>query len=98
MTELMSTKKQLKMYLEPDTIAELDLLGQRFQKSKQDIVEDLINIYLPVWKAVQINVRIAVDRQVEQVLFNEQETIPVKTEGQITSDIVAVPQKRRKRG
>ena len=52
---LMSTEKdQFKMYLSSDLKDRLQELADRYGRySKQSLVEEVVTIYLPLWKAVQ---------------------------------------------
>jgi hypothetical protein len=49
----MSTKEQFKMYLDPEMIERLDRLAEKNgRRSSQQVAEEIIAIYLPVWTAV----------------------------------------------
>lgn len=52
MTLLMSTK-QFKMYLDEDLISRLDKFAEKNgRRSAQQVAEEILTIYLPVWIAV----------------------------------------------
>src|SRR5690348_4862483 len=72
---LMSTppgKEQVKMYLPSDLVADLERLADSHgRRSKQVIIEELIQFYLPVWKNVDANLKQAIARQLEHSAVDE---------------------------
>ena len=64
-------KEQVKMYLPSDLVADLERLAESHgRRSKQVIIEELIQFYLPVWKNVDANLKQAVARQLDQTGLN----------------------------
>lgn len=65
---LMSTKRQFKMYLDEDLVERLKQAATRFSRdSGQDIVEEIVSIYLPTWIAVNDSMRRAVEYQTKLI-------------------------------
>lgn len=57
-------KNQFKMYLDQDWIDRLTDAGAKYGRgSPQSVVEELINIYFPVWASVNTAMQKAVDQQ-----------------------------------
>jgi len=80
----MSTKGQFKMYLDEDMIERLKQAATRFSRdSGQDVVEEIISIYLPTWVAVNESMRRAIEFQNNKLakeserLANASKGIPV---------------------
>jgi hypothetical protein len=103
MTLLMGTKtgkEQFKMYLPEETVQELEALATKHGKrSGQEIVTELIEFYLPVWRAVDTHTKQAVKRHAGAVGNEELEAKTsnrrqVPYEGEITDG----KQQQKKRG
>ena len=62
---LMGTKPQFKMYLDEELVEKLRQAATRFSRgSGQEIAEEILTIYLPVWVAVNDSMRRAVEYQI----------------------------------
>lgn len=60
----MSSKKQFKLWLDPDIIDRLSSAGKKFGRSSpQEVVEELIGVYLPLWTTVNTATLRALDHQ-----------------------------------
>lgn len=61
---LMGTKVQFKMYLDDDLVERLKKAADKCGKnSGQEVVEEILAVYLPVWTSVNESMRRAVDFQ-----------------------------------
>lgn len=57
-------KKQFKMYLEPEIVERLTGAGKKFGRgTPQQVVEELIDVYFPLWVTVNTATQRALDRQ-----------------------------------
>ncbi len=57
-------KAFIKLTVTPDLVERLDLLAEKFGKrSAQQIIEEVLEFYLPVWSEVERSVRRAIDLQ-----------------------------------
>lgn len=66
-----SEKKQLKMYVTDDVLDRLEAAARRTNRgSKQDVVAELIEFYLPVWERIEIETRKATLRQMGHLTDN----------------------------
>lgn len=64
----MSTKKQFKLSLEDDVVARIEAAANKSGKrSGQEVVEELINIYLPVWVSVNDSMQRAINYQKNKI-------------------------------
>lgn len=102
-------KIQFKMYLESETGSRLKEAASRFAKgSAQQVVEELIELYLPVWLSVNTAIDRAVDQQSRRILAHK-ETRPTKdnlggralapaAKNKIPVDRRLTPAQRRKTG
>ncbi len=72
-----SGKEQVKLMLVDSQVEELERLAKKHGKrSPQEIIYELIDFYLPVWKTVETNIRQAVTRQMKQsAVQNEQHEV-----------------------
>lgn len=102
---LMGTKKadkpQVKMYLTDEEVQTLEKAAADFgRSSKQEVLHELLTIYLPVWKAVQTSHRRAVDHQVKQILSESGVVVPLASDGDIVGDgsIAIQPEANKKKG
>lgn len=80
---LMGTKKQFKMYLSDDLLERLEKAAEKIGKrSGQEVVEEILTIYLPVWTNVNDSMNRAVKYQInkvsEEIVSSEKE---VKSQG-----------------
>lgn len=70
MKVLMGTKtgkEQVKLTLTDSVVEELERLASKHgKKSPQEIIYELIEFYLPVWKTVDSNLKQAIGRQMKQ--------------------------------
>ena len=78
---LMSTK-QFKMYLDDDLVARLENLAEKGgRRSAQQVAEEILLTYLPVWSAVtdatNRAIRFQTENQTPPVLYAESDLAPV---------------------
>lgn len=65
----MAAKAQFKMYIETDLRERLNDAADRFHRgSAQDLVEEIVSIYLPTWIAVNTSMNRAIDVQAQKRL------------------------------
>ena len=70
---VVAEKKQFKLWLEEDSIERLTIAGKRFGRSSaQEVVEELIAVYLPTWMAVNDSMRRSIDYQMKLISNSEQ--------------------------
>lgn len=64
----MGTKRQFKMYLDDELVERLKSLANKLGKgSGQEIAEEIIAVYLPVWASVSDSMRRALDFQTKKI-------------------------------
>lgn len=60
----MGTKEQFKMYLQPEQVERLEELAAKYgRRSGQQIAEEILSVYIPVWVANQDAIRRAMAYQ-----------------------------------
>lgn len=65
---LMGTKRQFKMYLSDDLLERLENAAEKIGKrSGQEVAEEILTIYLPVWTNVNDSMNRAVTYQINKV-------------------------------
>lgn len=72
---LMGTKKQFKLYLEEEIVDRLETVASRSGKrSGQEVVEELIDVYLPVWVSINDSMQRAINYQ-KNMIAEEMATV-----------------------
>lgn len=83
MNLLMSPKRQFKMQLDEDHIERLKTAATRLGRdTAQEVAEEILTVYYPVWLAVAESARRAIDYQTSRILERESRSKP-KVNGNI---------------
>jgi hypothetical protein len=89
MNLLMPTKRQFKMQLEDDMIGRLKSAAARLGRdTAQEVAEEILSVYFPVWLAVGESARRAIDYQVRSM--SERRTQKANAKSRKPKDTVSV--------
>jgi hypothetical protein len=85
LTVTMGTKKQFKMYLEEDLFERLKQAAEKIGKSSgQEVAEEIICTYFPVWLNVNDSMNRAVQYQINKV---SEEIVSQRKKGSTVDDV-----------
>lgn len=80
-------KKQFKLWMEPELIGRLTDAGKKFGRgTPQQVVEELIDLYLPLWLTVNTATERTIDKQAQAVV----------AQGLVTGDLKPTKSNTRK--